>query len=103
MPDAPLATTTTGEISGRFITRGPDGIKDQAPIEGFLGVPFAAPPVGDLRWRPPQPAEPWEGVLECARPSTAAVQVLRKPGGPLPDQPGLRVHQRDPGPQRHLR
>ena len=38
MPDAPLATTTAGEISGRYITRGPDGVKDQAPIEAYLGV-----------------------------------------------------------------
>ncbi len=86
MPEAPLATTTAGQISGRSITRGPDGVKDQTPIEAFLGVPFAAAPVGDRRWRPPQPTEPWDGVLECTRPGPAAVQVLRKPGGPLPAQ-----------------
>ncbi|MFC4261179.1 carboxylesterase family protein [Marinobacter lacisalsi] len=28
----------------------------------FLGVPYGKPPVGDLRWRPPEPAEPWDGV-----------------------------------------
>ena len=28
----------------------------------YRGVPFAAPPVGDLRWRPPQPAAKWDGV-----------------------------------------
>lgn len=86
MPEAPLATTTAGQISGRSITRGPDGVKDQTPIEAFLGVPFAAAPVRDRRWRPPQPTEPWDGVLECTRPGPAAVQVLRKPGGPLPAQ-----------------
>jgi para-nitrobenzyl esterase len=31
----------------------------------FLGIPFAAPPVGPLRWRPPQPAAPWQGVREA--------------------------------------
>lgn len=32
----------------------------------YRGIPFAAPPLGDLRWRPPQPATPWDGV----RPTT---------------------------------
>lgn len=31
----------------------------------FRGVPYAKPPVGELRWRAPQPAEDWEGVREC--------------------------------------
>ncbi len=32
-------------------------------VVSFKGVPFAAPPLGDLRWRPPSPVEPWEGEL----------------------------------------
>src|SRR5690242_20364041 len=35
-------------------------------ITVFRGVPFAAPPVGDLRWRAPKPAEPWQGVKKAA-------------------------------------
>ena len=31
----------------------------------FRGVPFAEPPVDDLRWQKPQPLQPWEGVLEA--------------------------------------
>ena len=34
-------------------------------ITAFKGIPFAAPPVGDLRWKGPRPAENWEGVREC--------------------------------------
>ena len=31
----------------------------------YRGVPYAAPPVGDLRWKPPQPVEPWSGIREA--------------------------------------
>ena len=31
----------------------------------YKGIPFAAPPVGDLRWKAPQPVQPWKGVREA--------------------------------------
>jgi para-nitrobenzyl esterase len=34
----------------------------QADVVAFKGIPYAAPPVGDLRWRPPHPVTPWSGV-----------------------------------------
>lgn len=40
----------------------------------FLGIPYAQPPVGDLRWRPPQPLQPWDGVREAVSWSDQAAQ-----------------------------
>jgi len=40
----------------------------------FKGIPFAQPPVGDLRWRPPLPAKAWEGVREATRFSAPCAQ-----------------------------
>lgn len=48
-------------------------------ISVFKGIPFAAPPVGENRWRAPQPAANWEGVRECAKFAPISVQ----------DQPGV--------------
>ena len=49
--------------------------KDDISI--FKGIPFAAPPVGDLRWKAPQPVKNWTGVLKCDRFSASPMQ--RKP------------------------
>jgi len=48
----------SGQISGA--ASGAD-----AAVRVYKGIPFAAPPVGDLRWKPPQPVKPWEGVRAC--------------------------------------
>jgi para-nitrobenzyl esterase len=52
----PLVRVESGELQG---------VVDDG-VASFKGVPFAAPPVGDLRWRPPQPAAPWTGVRQAA-------------------------------------
>ena len=38
------------------------GTSMESGVQAFLGIPFASPPVGDLRWRAPQPVIPWSGV-----------------------------------------
>jgi para-nitrobenzyl esterase len=55
----PEVRTTAGVVQGLH--------QDRDQIAVFKGIPYAAPPVGPLRWRPPQPAIPWEGV----RPATS--------------------------------
>jgi len=40
------------------------GLVDEGVVS-YKGIPFAAPPVRDLRWRPPQPAERWSGVRQA--------------------------------------
>ncbi len=42
--------------------------------QAFLGIPFAAPPVGDLRWKAPQPPTPWQGVRAADKHGPACMQ-----------------------------
>ena len=51
----PVVVTRAGAVSG---TGG--------EVESFKGIPYAAPPVGPLRWRAPQPATPWKGVRDAS-------------------------------------
>ena len=70
--DVTLRSTTAGDVVG-FV--GDHGART------WLGIPFAAPPEGVLRWRAPQPPEPWEGVREAL---AAGPQCSQKPS-PLSD------------------
>lgn len=42
----------------------------------FLGIPYAAPPVGALRWRAPRPVEPWQGERDATHTGSPAVQSV---------------------------
>ncbi len=48
-------------------------------VREYLGIPFAAPPVGELRWRPPQPVLKWQGVRQADRFSPACMQRPQNP------------------------
>ena len=65
-------TVTGGQIRGVLSDKHPD-------IIAFKGVPFAAPPVGELRWRSPAPVVAWKGVRHAATTGSACPQV-----GPAP-------------------
>lgn len=49
-------------------------------VSVFRGIPYAAPPVGDLRWKSPQPVIPWKGVKVADTYGPAAMQPPRQPG-----------------------
>ena len=62
-----VAQIDSGQLKGTVI--------DDVTV--FKGIPYAAPPVGQWRWRPPQPVEPWQGVRQaqtygafCAQPKS---------------------------------
>ena len=66
--DASIVKTDAGSVSGL----------QQGSLRVYTGIPFAAPPTGELRWRPPAPVKPWDGVKEtkvyspaCPQPAAA--------------------------------
>jgi para-nitrobenzyl esterase len=75
-----IVTLSLGQIEGSH----------QEGVFTFKGVPFAAPPVGERRWLPPQPIEPWQGVLQANQFGTVA------PQNPLPEGP---IPKGEPEPQ----
>jgi para-nitrobenzyl esterase len=75
-------------VSGLSIAQKPEVVKVQEGLlQGTLedglrvyrGIPFAAPPVGELRWRPPQPAAKWEGVLQANKFAPGPIQGWGSP------------------------
>jgi para-nitrobenzyl esterase len=72
-------TTASGTLQGTTVAG--------ANVRAFLGIPFAAPPVGKLRWRPPKPVKPWKGVRKAVafgprsmQPAIFANMVFRDKG-----------------------
>jgi para-nitrobenzyl esterase len=63
--EAPTVVIDTGRISG---------VRLEGDMVAFKGIPYASPPVGELRWRPPQPVEPWTGVHDASEFGPACLQ-----------------------------
>ena len=71
-----IVATKSGKIEGSF----------ENGLYVFKGIPYAAPPVGDLRWMPPQPAKPWSGVRPAKKFGPIAPQNMMA-GGPIMQVP----------------
>jgi para-nitrobenzyl esterase len=74
-----IVKTDDGKVQGKMSADG--------QARDFLGIPFAAPPTGPLRWKPPQPAAKWPGVRQatsfgsrCMQQEHYADMVFRDPG-----------------------
>ena len=67
----PVTQTDAGAVRGTYV----------ASATVFRGIPYARPPVGELRWEAPLPAAPWNGVREATRPGSSCVQ---SPAGLVP-------------------
>jgi para-nitrobenzyl esterase len=42
-----------------------EGVREKSGVISFKGIPFAQPPIGDLRWKDPQPVAGWTGIRKC--------------------------------------
>lgn len=65
---APTVTVQSGVLAGTHFGSAGNGV-------AFLGVPYAASPVGELRWRPPQPVSPWSGTRQATEFGAACPQL----------------------------
>lgn len=79
MTDSVQVATSQGRLEGCL----------EEGLAVFRGIPFAAPPVGPLRWRPPAPVTPWEGVRDASRFGPAELQDP----GPLGALLGITVNE----------
>src|SRR5215467_7279057 len=68
VPGDPVATAS-GKVAGKLLASG---------VRAYLGIPYAAAPVRELRWRATQPLPSWTGVYNADRLAPECIQVLRR-------------------------
>ncbi len=70
-----------GETSVIHVSQGDlTGVKTaDGAVEVFAGIPYAVPPVGEMRWKEPEPAKPWEGVLKADHFAPMSMQTTNLP------------------------
>lgn len=66
----------TVELESGLVT---SSLISDSGVRSFRGLPFAAPPVGENRWRAPQPVEPWEGVRDASEFGNVCIQADTRP------------------------
>jgi len=71
-PKSPVVATDKGPVRGVAIDK----------VQAFLGIPYAAAPIGDLRWRPPQEHAGWQGVRDASEFGAHCPQVASPYGTP---------------------
>ncbi|MDQ0251980.1 para-nitrobenzyl esterase [Sphingomonas kyeonggiensis] len=77
----PVVNAPSGSVSGTL----------EGSIRAFKGIPYAVPPVGGMRWRPPAPMQPWTGTRAakdfgpaCVQPQAKAPTSVYSPAAPMP-------------------
>nr|CAH7768498.1 unnamed protein product [Callosobruchus chinensis] len=60
--EGPQVTVSDGVLQGTFLKT-----KNGRKFSGFMGIPYAEPPVGELRFQPPLPAKPWHKALDATK------------------------------------
>jgi para-nitrobenzyl esterase len=74
-----VTAQSASAVSPVIQTRSGAVVGDGADVWAFKGIPYAAPPVGELRWRPPAPPTPWDGVRKS---TSFGADCMQKPGPP---------------------